>query len=719
MLTRLAELAVRRSRRVVLATLLFVVVAAAVGAPVLSKLTTGATDFQDPAAENVAARHELEQASGANPDVAVIAMVQMNGPVLSAAGRAKVAGVVRTLGREPAVAAVQTVFNTGNRDFVSHDGRETYAAVSFKPLSDKEQADAAKRLVKAFSADPAVLLGGPAVASSQIDTDVNGDLRRAELFAAPLLFLFSLLFFRGLIAALLPIFCAVVSIMGSFLALRIAHELTQISVFSINLITGLGIGLSIDYSLFIVSRYREELATAGPGPEAIRRTLRTAGRTVAFSALTVAAAMAALFAFPERFLYSMGIGGVFVSLIAATTAIVFLPAMLALLGTRVNAVAPARWQRAVAQTARAERTGPWYRLSQLVMRRALSVAILSAALLVVVGLPFFHVKFTGIDSSVLPTSASARQVQDILNSDFELSRTSPIYIAVTAPKSAADGVRRFAASLRALPGAAAVSRPQPVGPDAWRIDVTSKEGTLAGESQRLVDAVRRVEAPFRARVGGQTAAYVDQQDSILSRLPLGLAIAALTTLVLLFAMTGSVLLPIKAVLMNVLTLVSTLGALVFVFQDNHLAGLFRFTSQGALNSTQPILIGAVAFALSTDYAVFLLTRIKEARAHVENETEAVAVGMERTGRIVTAAALLLAIALGAFVTSRVIVIKELGFGVAFAVLVDAAIVRVLLVPSLMKLLGPWNWWAPAPLRRLHDRVGLHEGEELTPRPAAR
>jgi len=696
-------------------TVAFLIVSAVIGAPVISQLTTGALDFQAPSAENLAARHQLEDVTNADPNPGVVALVTTKTAITSKAGLAEVERTVETIRKDPAVASVG--FKPGELDpgFVSRDGRSTYFPVGLKPLSEKKQVDAAKRLEDAFAGSSTVLLGGAAVASEQVDHHVTEDLRRAELYALPLLVLLSLVFFRGLVAALLPIGCAIVSILGSFLALKIVHSITPVSIFATNQITGLGIGLGIDYSLFIVSRYREEIARLGYGPDALRRTLQTAGRTVVFSALTVAAGMAALFAFPHRFLYSMGIGGVVVALLSAAAALVFLPAVLALLGPRVNALAPKRLQR----TPGPEDTGFWYRLSRLVMRRAAPVAILSAALMITLGIPFLHVKFTGVDATVLPTSASARQVQDALDTQFEANLSSPIYIALTAASSAASTVRSFASTVAGLPGVVATTGPESLGGDTWRLDVISKNADLATASQSLVRDIRNTSTSLPVRVGGETAAYIDQQDSIAARLPLALAIATITTLLLLFALTGSVVLPVKAVLMSLLTIVSTLGVLVFVFQDGRLEGLLDYTSQGALNSTQPILVAAIAFALSTDYAVFLLTRIKEARTRTSSDAEAVAVGMERTGRIVTAAALLLAIALGAFVTSRIILIKELGFGVAFAVLADAVIVRALLVPSLMQLLGKWNWWAPGPLRRLHDRFGLREGDELpTPAPAS-
>ena len=474
--------------------------------------------------------------------------------------------------------------------------------------------------------------------------------------------------------------------------------------------TGLGLGLAIDYSLFIVSRYREELARlgAGAGAEALRRTMSTAGRTVAFSAVTVIAALASLLVFPQRFLYSMGIGGMIVAFVAATLALVALPALLALLGPRVNALSPERWRRAGERDARLAHEGFWYRLSRGVMRRPGRVAVAATAVLVVLGLPFLRIAFTGFDAKVLPKSATARQVSDALDRDFAPHRASPITLAVDAPRTAAPQVRALAGEIRHLPAAAAVTAPRPLNGATWQLDVISREGPLSTRSQDLVDRIRNARTPLHVAVQGQTARFIDQQASLGSHLPLALLLLAGTTLLVLFAMTGSIILPVKALVMNLLTLSAAFGILVFVFQDGRLESLLSYSSLGGLDSTQPILLFVIAFALSTDYAVFLLTRIKEARDAGAGERESVAIGLQRTGRIVTAAALLFCVAIGAFATSEIVFIKELGVGTALAVLIDATIVRALLVPSLMAMLGRWNWWAPRPLRRLHERFGLSE-----------
>jgi RND superfamily putative drug exporter len=435
-----------------------------------------------------------------------------------------------------------------------------------------------------------------------------------------------------------------------------------------------------------------------------------------FSSLTIAAAVAALMVFPQSFLYSMGIAGAIVALTAATLALTVLPAILTVLGPRVNALAPKRLQRAVEREARPAEHGFWYRLSHLVMRRPAQVAVASAALLIALGIPFTHIKFIQANARVLPPTASARQVDTALNRHFPPNRTTPLEVVVGAPASSAH-VKQLAARIRSLPDVAAVAPAQPAGPHNALIAVAAIHGPLTSQTQQLVHNVRAIKAPIYVGVAGETASFVDLEHSLGRHLPAVLAIVIGATLLVLFLFTGSILLPVKAVLMNFLTLSAMFGILVLIFQDGHLQRLLSFRSEGALDATQPIFLFAVGFGLATDYGVFLLSRIKEAREAGASNSEAVAVGLERTGRIVTAAALLFAVAIGAFATSQIVFIKELGIGAALAVLIDASIIRALLVPSLMRLLGSANWWAPRPLRRLHDRIGLSDGAP-TPSPAA-
>ena len=701
MLTRLAALASRRPKRVVVLALVFAVFAGAFGGSVAERM--GPYEADDPDTESVRVSDELTAATGLETGESIIALV-------TPATRARTDEVVRVLRSDPAIGAVASYWSTRDRAMLSNDGDSTYVVASLRRGVD--EGDAADRVNTELSAIDGVSVGGSAVAQRRTNEIVQSDLARAELIAFPLLFLLSFWFFRSLVAALLPPLVGGLAIVFTFLGLRLVNDATELSVFAINLVTGLGLGLAIDWSLFMVSRYREEIAKSGPGADALLRTVRSAGRTVVFSAMTVAAALAALLVFPQNFLFSMGVGGVMVALIAAVVALVVLPAILALLGERVNALSPRRLRRAAEAEARGDRSGFWYRLSQFVMRRPGRVAAASAAVLIVLGLPVLGIKFTSVDATVLPADEPARQVSEALSADFPPNRTTPLIVAASAEPG--PQLRAYLAEVEDLPGVAAVGKPRDVGDGLVRVDVVSRHAELDERSQDLVRDVRVLDAPFEVGVSGSTAQFVDLKTSLGDHIPLALAILAVGTLVFMFLFTGSVVLPVKALVMNVLTLSAAFGILVLIFQDGRLEGLLDYTSQGALETSQPIFLFAVAFGLSTDYGVFLLARIKEARDAGTPDREAVALGLQRTGRIVTAAAVLFCIAIGAFSTSEIIFIKELGLGTAVAVLIDATVVRALLVPSLMELLGRWNWWAPKPLRRLHQRFGLSEGAPPAP-----
>ena len=699
MLDRLAHLANRRGWRVIAIALVFFVVAGALSAGVADQLLP--YDADDPDTESVIASDELERAGYDSADVVVL--IEDVDP-RSARGRDEVAAITRELRADRDVGEVSGFASTGSRAFIARKGDATYLTATLRPEDDRDQQDAAERLAESLADEPGVAVGGQVLAQAQVNEQVEGDLRRAEMLAFPILFLLSLLFFRSLVAALLPLLVGGLAIVGTMVMLRAASELTDVSIFALNLVTGLGLGLAIDYSLFVVSRYREEIARRGPGLEAMRRTMATSGRTVLFSSLTVAGAMASLMVFPQNFLFSMGLGGSLVALIAAAISLVILPAVLTVLGERVNALSPRFLRRRAERDAKETKEGFWYRLSQTVMRFPGRIAVASAVLLIALGIPFLGIKFTSVDAQVLPEEASAHQVDDVLRSEFPPFYDSPITLALTdANQRVAE---RTAAEIERIPGVAAVNPPVELRGGTWAIDAISETPPLAQRSQQTVDRIRgQVDG---VRTTGFTASYLDLQDSLGEHLPLVLAIVIVSTFIVLFLMTGSVILPLKQVLMNALGLSATFGILVLIFQDGRFEGLLDYTSQGGLESTQPLLLFAVAFGLSTDYGVFLLARIKEARDGGHSDRESVAIGLERTGRIVTAAALLFSIAIGSFVTSEIIFIKEVGLGTAIAVLIDATIVRALLVPSLMGLLGRWNWWAPSPLRRLHRRVGLSE-----------
>ena len=703
MFDALASLAQRRRLAVVFTAVVLFGAAGAVGASVADRLDPFGAD--DPDTESVIADERLEDAGYRGAGVVVlIEGVQLDQP----AGLARVREIERELLADPEVAGVSGFLSTSSSDFLSREGDATYLAVALATTEDKAQQEAADGIRERLEGEAGVSVGGPALAQRQVNEQVEEDLRTAELLAFPLLFLLSFVFFRSLVAAALPLLVGGLAILGTFFALRMASEVGSISIFALNLTTGLGLGLAIDYSLFMVSRYREEIARSGPGLEAMRRTMATAGRTVLFSSLTVAAALASLLVFPQRFLYSMGLGGSIVALLAAAISLIVLPAVLALLGERVNSLAPQFLQRRAERETETVEHGFWYRLSRLVMRRPAPVAVASAAFLIALGIPFLSIKFTYPDAQILPTEKSSRQVDDAIRAQFPPNRDTPIRIL--AENATIAETQPIVAELGETEGIVQVNPPRELPSGAVVLEAISADPYISDASRETVRRVQEIQAPPGSEllVTGATAEFLDFQQSLEEHIPIAVGIIVGATLIVLFLMTGSVVLPVKQLLMNVLNLSAVFGILVLIFQDGRLEGLLDYRSQGALEQTMPILLFAVAFGLSTDYGVFLLSRIKEARDAGASDSECVAIGLERTGRIVTAAAVLFAIAIGAFATSQIVFIKQNGIGTALAVLIDATIIRALLVPALMELLGRWNWWAPKPLRWLHHRFGLSE-----------
>ena len=637
MLRSLADLAHRRPRAILLAALAVAIIGAAFGSAAPTHLSSSDNDFQDKSSESWRTQQLLSRATGVVPGPSIVVV----------APAAAVRGDVQRLRDDPSIALV----TVNGRIVAGYLKRGAAAGAT------------ARRLQHRLTG----LVGGAAVASEQVRAQSEHDLFRAELIAFPLLMLLGIWVFRGVVAALLPVAAGVLSIATTLALLRVANVFAPISVFALNLVTGAGLGLAIDYSLLLVSRYREELERVGPGREALRTTLATAGRTVAFSAVTVAVAFASLLVFPLAFLRSMAIGGVIVAPFAGLVALTVVPASFALLGRRVNALAVGR--------VRVESPG-WYRFSHWVMRRPGRIALGSAVLLVALGLPFLHVRFTAVTAAVLPPSASAHKVQDALHG------ATPMH--VVAPS------RAVAAEVRRLPDVESVGAVRPIG-GAWTFDVVPRAPDLSGRTKTLVRSIRAIPG---VSVAGLTAWYLDTSHSLLTHAPFALGLLALAVIALLYLVTRSAILPAKAVVMNALSLSAAFGLLVWVFQDGRLESVLRYRGEGALELTQPPLLFAIAFGLATDYGVFLLARIREAHEAGLDNREAVALGLERTGRVVTAAALLFCVAVGSFATSAIVLVKELGVGIALAVAIDASLVRALLVPSLMALLGDWNWWRP-------------------------
>jgi uncharacterized membrane protein YdfJ with MMPL/SSD domain len=687
MLGRLANLSCSRPRRVlVLGGLLFVLVGV-IGGPAPGSFNAP-NAFDDPGSQATRAREQVERATGQAASAGVVALVR------APSSSAEVARVARTIGTERGIARVALPLPSGRSAAVSRDGRQTLVAVTLR--AGASESGVVKRLQHAFAGDKAVVLGGTAVAGQQTGSLATSSLAIAELIAFPLLVLLSVVFFRG-VAALLPVVIGGLSVLGAFAVLRAINSVLSLSPFSLNLVIGLGLGLAIDYSLFCVSRFRAELGRGADVQLAVHRTMQTAGRTVVFSAVTVAAAMACLTVFPQRFLVSMGLGGLVVSLVAGASAVVFLPALLVLMGRRLGKVTPGP-----------DETGYWYRLARVVMRHPGVVAALTAAALLVLATPALGIRWSGIDASVLPPGQSARTVSDAITRDFPGADSTPVILALSAPTDAGPAIDSYAAGLQRMSGVYHVSGPRDLGRDTWEIDIDARGTPITQQSQSVVTAIRAQPAPYPVAVGGATADLIDQHAATSRTLPIAIALLIVLTVSVLWLMTDSVVLPIKALMMNLLTTAATAGILVLIFQDGNLTGPLGFTKPEGIEQTDFLVLVAIVFGLSTDYGVFLLARTKEAHDGGLANADAVAVGLQRTGAIVTAAAILLAVALGAFVTSQLVFLKELGVGAAFAVLIDAFIVRALLVPALMGLLGNANWWSPRPLRRLHQRLSVTE-----------
>jgi uncharacterized membrane protein YdfJ with MMPL/SSD domain len=556
---------------------------------------------------------------------------------------------------------------------------------------------AVDRIEHAFAGDRAVTLGGAAVANREVGTQAGKDLGLAEALAFPLLAILAFLIFRG-VAALLPLAVGATAVLTAFAALRAINAALPLSVFALNLVIGLGLGLAVDYSLFMVSRFREELGTGSEIPAALRATMSSAGRTVAYSAGTVAVAMSSLTVFPLRFLQSMGLGGVIVALTAAGAALTILPVLFVLFGKRLGRVAPVDAQR-----------GRWYAHARRVLRRPGLVAAVTAGALLLLALPALRTHWSGVDAHALPSSASANVVERAIEREYPGLATSPAYLTVEAGPGAGAQVAAYGARVGAVAGVESVGAPRYIGARTWQLTARTTGTAIGPEAQREIAAMRAVPNTLNIAIGGAGAEFADQRAAIGASLPAALAVLVAGTLLILWLMTGSAVLPVKALAMNALTVGAATGLLVLIFQDGRLRGPLGFATQTGISQSNYIVLAAIAFALSTDYGVFLLTRIKEARDGGAADGEAVALGLQQTGHIVTAAAVLLAVAIGAFATSHVVFLKEIGVGAVAAVLLDAFFVRTLLVPSLMGLLGSWNWWSPRGLRRLHERIGLSEG----------
>jgi putative drug exporter of the RND superfamily len=736
MFSRLASFVTFRRRWVLAGSVVVLLGFLALAGGTFSALKAGG--FDNPASGSSKARSVLDDNFGGSPNLLLLVTPAASAELTSPATVAAVDRVIGQLRQDDAVDSVTSWWNSHSDGLRAADGRSGVIAVHVTG-DESAAASRAHRIIEHTTTRSGLVTiraGGQLGVGNDVTNQVAKDLALAESIAVPLTLILLLLAFGSAVAAALPLVVGLLAIAGAFAVLDVLGHLTDVSTYAINLTTAMGLGLGIDYSLLIVNRFREELAAGQPVEAALSRTLRTAGRTVLFSSATVAVALGAMLVFPLYFLRSFAYAGIGVVLIAMLASLLTLPAVLAVLGPRVNAGRIRR--RRELRPASAE-SRFWRRVAGLVMRRPVIAGLPVVAVLLVLGSPFLHINFATPDDRSLPASLQSRQVGNLLRSDYPQNTAAAIYPVLQGNPGQAE-VARYAGTLSALPGARTVSSTagvfahgslltspaaNPISSGAEQLSrpgvqyliVNGPADANSAAAQQLVKEIRSVTPPpgSTAVVGGAPALLVDSKDGIAAGLPWAIGWIALSTFVLLFLFTGSVLLPIKALVLNVLSLSAVFGAMVWIFQYGHLSGLLGFTP-GPINTSMPVLLFCIAFGLSMDYEVFLLSRITELHAAGAGTTEAVAGGLARTGRIVSTAAALLSVTFLAFGTSRVSFLQLFGIGTAIAIIVDATLVRGVLVPAFMRLAGRWNWWAPEPLARLHRRIGLSEAP-AEPQPA--
>ena len=732
MLTRLANLGIRRPKRILAFAGLLIAIAALYGGQASSHLASGG--FYDTRAASWQARNLLANTFDSG-DPNLVLEVRSAAGADGAAARTAGLHIVADLRTQPYVTNVTSYWSAppaAAPGLRSKDG--TAALVVARVVGDDNTAP--KRAKTIFAPlvgthdGVTVKQGGIVGTISTVNHLTTSDLTRSEMIAVPLTVVALIWVFGSFVAALLPLAVGITSIIGTMAILRLLSTVTDVSVYSLNMTTAMGLALAIDYSLFAVSRYREEIRHGVEPDQAVRVTMRTAGRTVLFSAMTVGLSLAAMLVFPVYFLRSFAYAGIAV-VAFATVATLLLPALLTLLGTRVDSldlrVFVRRLLRRPPPVPKPVEATFWYRFARFVMRRALPIGLLVTALLVALGLPFLHAKFGYPDDHVVPKSEAVHQVGDDLRNNFATNAGSVITVVAPDTGRAPGALATYASTLSDLPGVSSVSAssgtysggqrvaqgdPAKTKGNASYLDVEIGADAQSDTAKHLLSAARTVPAPWPVQFTGQTAINADSLHALAVTMPIAIGLIVLASFVVLFLFTGSLVLPVKALVLNTLSLSATFGAMVWVFQQGHLGWLVGHPIvTGSLDTTMPILMFCVAFGLSMDYEVFLLSRIKETYDAGADNTAAVAVGLERTGRLVSAAAALIAVVWIAFVSSSVSFIKMLGLGMALAVIVDATLVRGVLVPAFMRLAGDWNWWSPQPLRRIHGRFGMHDGDQ--------
>ena len=723
MFRRIGVLTTSRPKTILVVATFFVVVAAALGVHASSKLQSAG--FVSPHAPSQLAADRLDAHFGGQPNLVLLVTARrgnVDSPAVAEAGRRLTARVAST----PGLTAVNSYWTTAAPGLRSTTDTDALVVGTIRGSSQTVM-NRTKTLVADLSTPlhstgpVTVRVGGVAGSINAATVQIQHDLAKAEAIAIPITFVLLILAFGSIVAALLPITIGLLAIVATLAVLDVIGSLTAVSVYALNLATALGLGLGIDYALLMVTRYREELAGGLEPKAAVRRSVATAGSTIVFSAAAVAVALAVLLVFPMYFLRSFAYAGISVIAVAATAALFVLPAILALLGAKVNA-------GAVRNRDRLSRTESpfWRRVATTVMRHPVLTGVPVVALLLVLALPFLSVHWGVPDDRVLPTSLPARQVGDALRTVFPTNTDNNLNV-VTEPALTPAGAVAYSRRLSTLHGIAEVTGPAGVWsrgrlsqapdlrdaryevPGATWLVTSIVPDPLSGQAESLVAQVRALPSPLgtSVEVGGLSASLVDQNHDIGSRLPLALGLIALSTFAILFLFTGSFVLPAKALVLNLLSLTAVFGAIVWVFQEGHLSGVLGFTPTPT-STTMPLLLFCIAFGLSMDYEVFMLSRIKELHDAGESNNDAVADGLARTGRIVTTAAAILAVTFIAFGLSKVSFIKMFGLATALAIVMDATLVRGVLVPAFMRLAGPANWWAPGPFRRFQHRLGFRE-----------
>ena len=694
MFNKLGSVIVAKSKLIFAIYLIAVILAGGIGSAVFGKLDSGG--YSDPKSDSAKAFTYLTDVFKVK-DPAVVLVVETKDGITNPSAIASATKLENQIKTESGVDSTLSYWSAGGAPSLkSTDGKSAFLFIYSEDVVWDNVQSLGKEIQAKYDGkfeDLTVYASGTGVFAHAINTKISEDLKLSESISIPLTFILLIFVFGGLVASAMPLLVGVSAILASFLVIYLLTFVTGVSIFALNLITGLGLGLGIDYALLIVNRFREELHAGRSVDESIKRTVNTAGKTVFYSGLTIVITLAALVLFPQMFLKSFGYAGVTVVILAVLGALVALPALLAILGNRIDKLVVRK------SSITPKEDGRWAQTARFVMRRPIAVVMLSLIVLTVLAAPVKNMVFSQVDSQVLPASNPAANASRIISERFPGQEGNPIEIIVPNGATMGTQINQYTTEIAQVPGIVRIGDSQVSGNDV-RVTAIHSMGPRTPAAEVLIKELRKIRAPEGTLIGGVAADYADTQIGIAKTMPWALLWIAIGVLILLFVFTGSIILPIKAIILNILSLGATLGVITWIFVDGHLKWLVGdFTVTGSVDTGSIILVAVVAFGLSMDYEVFLLSRIKEEHDAGRSNIESVATGLQRSARIITAAAGLLAIVFASFMLSGVTSIKMLGFGVAFAILLDASLVRALLVPALMHLFGERNWWAPKAMKR--------------------